>query len=266
MEVEQTLKNWFDGTCDLMEGHFQEHRQETQLENTVNASVSVVQNYLWSILKLLDRNQADQHILPAKALLRCLYQLTSRMTWILMGASADERKDRIEQLEKKSLEDESKLAGRILEVYKNDARENTRIALQRHEKARRDFSKRIENLNTCGTERLPSPIEILKEVFGGEYGEPREGPGASELVPIRGWPDLHKAVHPDYIALNSTISNSENAQSYDGDTREDVAGIKYECCACVHRFLKEIYKFYGFVNFDTIDNDFRELGNAIVSR
>jgi len=144
MEIEQTLKNWFDGTCDLLEDHFQEHRQKTQLENTVNASVSVVQNYFWSILKLLDKNQADQHIQPAKALLRCLYQLTSRITWILMGTSAVEPQDRIERLEKKSLEDEIRLTEEILGVYEDDVRGNTRDALKRHEMAREGFLKRIE--------------------------------------------------------------------------------------------------------------------------
>ena len=265
METEEILKKWFDGTYDLLEKHFQQNRQSTELEDTVNASISVVQNYLWSILKLLNKNQVDQHILPAMALLRCLYQLTSRIIWILIGSTDSERCDRLTCLEKKALEDQLKLTEKILKVFKNDKRENTRDALKKYEMAREAMAKRRECLKSCGTKRLPIQEQILEEVFKGVYGEPRKGPGASKLIPIAGWSNLHKAVHPDHLALNFTISNSENGLIYDGDIKENIDGLKYECCVCIHRFLKEVYKFYGLMNFEKIDSDFRELGNMFVS-
>ena len=266
MRIEQLLKKWFDDTCDHLEKHFQQDRQKTELEDTVNASISVVQNYLWSILKLLDKNQVDQHILPAMALLRCLYQLTSRITWILIGINNGERENRIKRLERDSLRNEMKLIEQTLEVYKNDERQNTRDALKKYEMAREAMAKRIELLKSCGTKELPHPIQILEKVFKEEYGVPNEGPGASELIPIAGWQRLHKAVHPDYLVLNFTIFNSEGGLSYNGDIKENIDDLKYECCVCVHRFLKEVYKFYKFKDFDKIDNDFKKLGNAIVLR
>ena len=266
MKIEQILTNWFDETYNLLEKHSQEDRQGTELEGTVKASISVVQNYLWSILKLLDKNQQDQHILPAKALMRSLYQLTSRITWVLMGESVVECQDRIKRLEKQSLEEELKLTEMILDVYKNDPRENTKDALKKYEEAREVLLKRIEYLKSFGTKGLSPQPQILENVFKGEYGVSNKGPDASELIPIAGWRKLHNAVHPDYVVLNFTISNSEDGLTYYGDIKENVDDLKYECCVCVHRFLKEIYKFYGFVNFDKIDKDFRELGNAVVSR
>jgi len=260
------LKKWFDDTRDHLEKHFQQHRQKTELENTVNASISVVQNYLWSILKLLDKNQVDQHILPAMALLRCLYQLTSRITWILMGINDGVRENRVKLLERKSLMDELNLIKQILKIYENDERQNTRDALKEYEMALEAMAEKIEGLKSCGTEILPEPTQILKEVFKGEYGVPNERPGASEIIPIAGWRRLHKTVHPDYLVLNFTIFNSEDGLSYYGDIKENIEDLKYECCVCVHRFLKEVYNFYKFNDFDKIDNDFKKLGNAIVSR
>lgn len=266
MEIEQILKNWFDETCDHLEKHFQQHSQKTELEGTVNASITVVQNYLWSILKLLDKNQVDQHILPAMALLRCLYQLTSRITWILMGINDGERENRIKRLERDSLRDELKLIEQILEAYKNDERQNTRDALKKYKMAQENMTERLECLKSCGTKGLPEQIRILKEVFKGEYGVPNKGPGASELIPIAGWRRLHKSVHPDYLVLNYTIFNSEGGLFYYGDIKENIDDLKYECCVCVHRFLKEVYKFYEFKDFGKIENNFIRLGNAIVSK
>lgn len=266
MEIEQLLQNWFDETFDHLKKHFQQQSQRTNLEDAVNASISVLQNYVWSILKLLDKNQPEQHILPAIALLRCLYQLTSRITWILMGIGDAERQNRMERLERDSLSQELKLIEQTLEVFGNDERKNTRDALKKYEMARENIAKRIEHLKSSGTKGLPPPMRILEEVFKGQYGVTSEGPGASELIPIAGWQRLHKGVHPDYLVLNLTIFDSEAGLSYHGDIEEDIDYLKYQCCVCVHRLLKEIYKFYGFLNFDKIDNDFRELCYAIISR
>lgn len=266
MKIEQTLKNWFDETCNHLEKHFQQHSQKTKLEDTVNASIAVVQNYLWSILKLLDKNQVDQHILPAMALLRCLYQLTSRITWILIGSTDSERCDRLKRLEKSSLEDQKGLTEKILEVFENDKRHDTRDVLNEHKKDLGAMKERIDYLDSCGTQNMPKPLEVLKEAFEGVYGQPREGPDVSKTTPLAAWPRLHKAVHPDYLVLESTIFNSEGSVLYDGDVNENIDDLRYECCVCVHRFLKEVYEFYKFRDFDKIDNDFRRLRNAIVSR
>jgi len=266
MEIEQMLKNWFDETCDHLEKHFQQHSQKTELEDTVNASITVVQNYLWSILKLLDKNQVDQHILPAMALLRCLYQLTSRITWILIGPTDSERWDRLKCLKKKSLEDQKSLIEKILEVFEDDKRHNTRDVLNKYKEDREAMKERIDYLKSCGVGDMPQPLQVLKEAFEGVYPRPREGPDASETIPLAGWRRLHKAVHPDYLVLESTILNSGGSLLYDGDINENIDDLRYEFCVCVHRFLKEVYKFYKFKDFEKIDNDFKKLGNAIVSR
>jgi len=266
MEIEQILKSWFDDTYDHLEKRFSQSNQMSELEGAINPSISVVENYLWGILKLLDKNQAHQHILPAMALLRCLYQLTSRITWIMMGANDGERESRIRRLEKDSLQWELKYVKKVLDAFKSDKRPSTRDYMKDYEMARDSMEKRIESLESTITRKLPTPTQILEEVFAGEYGAPNEGPGASELIPVRAWGTLHKTVHPDDLVLNLTVLDSEDSLIYDGDVKEDIERLKYECCVCVQRFLKEVYKFYGLENFDKIENDFVELTNAIVSR
>jgi len=183
-----------------------------------------------------------------------------------MGINDGVRENRVKLLERKSLMDELNLIKQILKIYENDERQNTRDALKEYEMALEAMAEKIEGLKSCGTEILPEPTQILKEVFKGEYGVPNERPGASEIIPIAGWRRLHKTVHPDYLVLNFTIFNSEDGLSYYGDIKENIEDLKYECCVCVHRFLKEVYNFYKFNDFDKIDNDFKKLGNAIVSR
>jgi len=266
MDIEQILKSWFDDTYDHLEKRFSQSNQMSELEGAINPSISVVENYLWGILKLLDKNQAHQHILPAMALLRCLYQLMSRITWILMGIDDGERENRIRCLERDSLQTELNFVRPVLDAFRNDTRPSTRDYMKDYEMARDFIEKRIESLESTGTRKLPTPTQMLEEVFAGEYGAPNKGPGASELIPIAGWRKLHKAVHPDYLVLYLTVLDSEDSLIYDGDVKEDIGRLKYECCVCAQRFLKEIYKFYGLADFGKIDKDFVELGNAVVSR
>jgi len=203
--------------------------------------------------------------LPAMALLRSLYQFTSRLTWILIGSDDSDRRGRLECLEKKSLKDELKLINGILVVFKNDKRENTVEALSEYENDRVEIEERIEELDKRNVEKMPGALEILKKAFEEVYDQPDEGPDASETIPIAAWARLNKAVHPDYTILKSTVTNSTGCRLYDGKVNEDVDGLRYECCLCIHRFLKEIYNFYNF-DFQKIHNEFVELTNMIINK
>jgi len=261
MEIEQKAKNWFDKTMDLLESRFSNGIIANDLEDAVNSSVAIVSNYASSVFSVLE----GERKLPAMALLRSLYQLTSRLTWILKGSDDSDRRGRLERLEKTSLKDELKLINGILDVFKNDKRENTIEALSEHDNTRSKIEQRINELDKRGVKGMPQALQILKEVFEGVYGQPDEGPDASETIPLAAWPRLHKAVHPDHTILKSTIFNSRDYLLYDGDVvNEDTDGLRYECCVCIHRFLKEIYNFYKF-DFQKIDNEFLELGHMIVN-
>jgi len=262
MQIEQNVKNWFGKTMDLLESRFSNGIIANDLEDAVNSSVSVVAIYASSVFGILEGGRK----LPAMALLRSLYQLTSRLTWILMGSTDSERHNRLERLEKTSLKDELKLLNGILDIFKNDKRENTIKALKEYDNARVKVEQRINELENCGVKEMPQqPLQVLKEVFKDVYGQPNEGPGASETIPIRAWAGLHKAVHPDYITLKSTIFNSGD-RLYHGDiVNEDIDRLRYECCVCIHRFLKEIYNFYGF-DFHKIDDEFLKLSRIIADR
>ncbi len=261
MEIEQKAKKWFDETMDLLESRFPNGIIKNDLEDTVNSSVTIVSSYASSIFCVLEGGED----LPAMALLRSLYQFTSRLTWILIGSDDSDRRGRLECLEKKSHKDELKLINGILDVFKNDKRESTIEALSKYGNDRVEIEERIEELDKRNVEEMPGALEILKEAFGGVYGQPDEGPDTSGTIPIAAWARLNKAVHPDYTILKSTVTNSTGCRLYDGRVNEDVDGLRYECCVCIHRFLKEIYKFYDF-NFQTIDKEFAELGNMIINK
>ncbi len=261
MEIEQKAKKWFDETMDLLESRFSNGIIKNDLEYTVNSSVTIASSYALSIFRVLEGGED----LPAMALLRSLYQFTSRLTWILIGSDDSDRCGRLERLEKKSLKDALNLIGEIQDAFKNDKRKNTIEVLSEHDNDRVEVEQRIQELDKRNVKGMPQPLQILKEAFEGVYGQPNEGPDASETIPIAAWTRLHKAVHPDYTILKSTITNSMGCTLYDGRVNEDVDGLRYQCCVCIHRFLKEIYKFYDF-NFQTIDNEFAELGNMIINK
>ncbi|MBW8041833.1 MAG: hypothetical protein FVQ85_17795 [Planctomycetes bacterium] len=262
MEIEQKANNWFDETMDLLESRFSNVIISNDFEKAVSSSVSLVLTYAKSVFCVLKEGEK----LPAMALLRSLYQLTSRLTWILIGLDDLDRRDRLERLEKESLKDELKLQDEIQDVFKNDKRETTIETLCEYDNARVKIEQRINELGNRGVKGMPQPLQILKEVFKGVYGQPNEGPDASETIPIAAWTKLHKAVHPDYLILMSTIFTSgDGVLNFNGDIDVDIDVLRYECCVCVHRFLKEIYNFYEF-DFHKIDNEFLELGQMIVNK
>ena len=261
MDIEQKAKNWFDETMDLLESQFPNGIIEDDLEYSVNSSVTIVLSYAKSIFRILESGED----LPAMALLRSLYQFTSRLIWILIGSDDSDRHNRLERLEKTSLKDQLNFISEIKNVFENDKRESTIEALSEYDKNRVKIEERIKELDKRSVKGMPQqPSQILKEAFGGVYGQPDEGPDTSGTIPIAAWTRLHKAVHPDYTILKSTITNSTGCRLYNGKVNEDVDGLRYECCVCIHRFLKEIYKFYD-LNFQTIDNEFAELGNMIIN-
>ncbi len=261
MEFEQKAKKWINETMDLLDSRFPDDIVEDDLVNAVNSSVTIVMSYAKSIFLIL----VSEEDLPAMALLRSLYQFTSRVTWILMGLDDSDRRHRLERLEKTSLKDRLDFIGKIQNVFENDKRESTIEALKEFDKESVEIEERIDELHNRRVKGIPQAIQILEIVFKEVYGQPEEGPDTSGTIPISAWPRLHKAVHPDYTILKSTITNSTGRPLYDGKVNEDVDGLRYECCVCIHRFLKEIYKFYDF-NFQTIDNEFVELGNTIINK
>jgi len=262
MKIEQDVKNWFDETMDLLESRFPNGIIANDLEDAVNSSVTIVLSYASSIFRVLEGGED----LPAMALLRSLYQFTSRLIWILIGSDDSDRRGRLERLEKKSLKDALNLIGEIQEVFKNDTREETIKALNEHNDDSVEIKRWIEELESRDVNGIPQPLQILKEAFEGVYDSPNTAvPQPSETIPIAAWTRLHKAVHPDYTILKSTITNSTGCRLYNGKVNEDVDGLRYQCCVCIHRFLKEIYNFYKF-DFQKIDNEFLELGRMIVNK
>lgn len=261
MEIEQYAKKWFDETMDLLESRFSNVVISNDLENAVNSSVTIVLSYALSMFRVLEEGED----LPAMALLRSLYQFTSRLTWILKGSDDSDRRGRLERLEKTSLKDQLKLMDAIQDVFKNDKRKTTIEQLNRYANDRVEIEQKIKEFDKRKVKEIPQPVQMFKEVFGEVYGQPNEGPDTSKTIPIAAWARLHKAVHPDYTILKSTITNSTGGTLYEGKVNEDVDGLRYECCVCIHRIFKELYSFYDF-NFQTIDNEFKELGNWILNK
>jgi hypothetical protein len=261
MEIEQKVKNWFDETMVLLESRFSKCSIANDLEDVVNSSVSLVLKYALSMFDILEQKRN----LPAMALLRVLYQLISRVTWILMGTDDSVRQSRLERLEKTSLKDQLKLINEILDAFKDDKRETTINVLSEYDRSRKEIEQRIKELNTRNVKEILQPSQILKEVFENIYDQPNGELGASKLIPIKDWLYLHRAIHPDYIILKSAISDSTGCTLYEGDVNENTDMIRYECCVCIHRFLKEIYGFYKF-NFKKIDNEFFELSTLMSNK
>jgi hypothetical protein len=262
MEIEQPL-SWINETLDQLEKCFSGRTGKTELDAIVFASMPMVQNYLSCTLEILERGRK----LPAMALLRCLYQFTSRIAWILMGSTQEECENRLKRLEISALIDEKKLINRILILYPQDQQKTAEVvcAIKEHNASKVKIEGRIKELDDSGVKEAPVPLEILKDVYGifGKKLNHNGCPPVEEMAAIVTWPRLHRAVHPDYLVLKSSIATTEHTHLYEGDVDKDIEGLKYECCLCVYRFLQEIHRYYKLENFKKMQSVFSNMTSAI---
>jgi hypothetical protein len=260
MEIEQPL-SWVNETIEQLENRFSGHTEKSELDTIVFASMPMVQNYLSCALEILEGRRK----LPAMALLRCLYQFTSRITWILMGSTQKECEERLRCCEMSALIDEKKLIDRILGLLQQDQRELVLNKVKEYAAEKVKMEEKIEELKKSGVKEMPKPEILLKIVYDtlGKGHNKNVRSSSGEMAAIVAWKRLHQAVHPDYLVLKSSIATTEGTQLYEGDVDADIDGLKYECCLCVYRFLQEIYRHYNLENFQRIQDAFSELTKAI---
>jgi hypothetical protein len=264
MEIEQPL-SWVNETLDQLEKRFSGRTEKNELDAIVFASMPMVQNYLSCTLEILEGGRK----LPAMALLRCLYQLTSRIAWILMGSTQEECEERLRCFKMSALQDAAKLIDRVLTLYQQNQQGIAEVvlnALREHKATKVEIEKKIKELRAFKVAEMPHPLEILKTVYGAsEKRQNHNGlPPVGEMAAILAWPRLHQAVHPDYLVLKLRIATTKGTWLYEGDDVDaDIDGLKYECCLCVYRFLQEVYKCYKLENFQKIQDVFSDLTREV---
>jgi len=239
MEIEETINKWFEKTEDALD-NLDSEKKNTNLYFLIVNSLPTFGNYLHAAIMIL----GSKRRLPAKALLRVSGQLVSRVVWVLKGQDENERQNRLSRWKLDSYCEGRRYDEKIVKFYAGDER-----ALV--EKRIKERSEKINKLEKCGIRRLPQPEQIFEQAFG------------KNLLAVGMYSQYHTAVHPDLLVLSGTISEDGQVIMCDGDTKEPIDDLKFECLIQVYIFFKEIRKFYD-LDFQEIESGFQVISKSFI--
>lgn len=194
-----------------------ENSKEEVLRSCV---LDAAKSYSSAILLLLDNNS----VWPAKALLRCLFELTARLSWCLRCPDEADKELRSEMIDKKLCRwDKSAMLQdiRILKDFKRTYPQNA-------EEIDNQVKKLADEIYDLYVKRMPGYKNLLNE-FPNEF---------EKMVPPQLYSDLHKAVHLDMNVLSKIYMSGKSDLSNDN---RDIDELKKLCMFLV-KIIEDVTK------------------------
>jgi len=194
---------------------------EVSKEEVLRSCVlDTAKSYSSAILLLLDNNS----VWPAKALLRCLFELTARLLWCLRYPDEANEELRSEIINKKLCRWEKSTMLQDIKVLKDFKRAYPQNAEEIDDKIK-IFADGIYDLYV---KRMPNYKNLLNE-FPDEF---------EKMVPPQLYSDLHKAVHLDANILSKIYMSGRSNSS---DDNSDIDELKKLCMFLV-KIIEDVTK------------------------
>jgi len=238
---DEVISKWGDDTVRLFQQNVQTDAPSDQLCITALTVNSV---YYKAIMLLL----AQGLRMPAKALLRVLFELSVKMVWCFLVPQVNAQNsveknvdENIRRWAKSSLAENIKLFKSFVEITAGDTQNE---ANKRLEEARNRF-----NSLTC--EKMPKFYKVVEQI-----------PGDSDLwikeLYTRFYRQFNNAVHLDVSSLCGRISYKDGIPFVDCGSNEPVDELAKFCATIEHIILFTIRRHYGW---DTIamDKEFNQV-------
>ena len=177
-------------------------------------------SYSNAILLLLDNN----HVWPAKALLRCLFELTARLLWCLRCPDEADKELRSEMIDKKLCRWEKSAMLQDIRILKDFKRAYPQNAEEIDDK----IKKYADEIYDLYVKRMPSYKNLLNE-FPDEF---------EKMVSPQLYSDFHKAVHLDANILTKIYMSGKSGSS---DNDSDIDKLKNLCLFLV-KIIEDVTK------------------------
>jgi len=235
MEIEETINKWFEETNCLMQNRI---NNANSIDGLCECVLQGSKNYCNAILLLLDKG----HEMPAKALLRVLYELFAKVAWCLRvpdDVTDDENilvKEKIRRWEKHTLLNNIK----ILEKFE-----------------RAGHNKNIGRLmSTLKSEDLylKANIKCMPDLF--EITKQLPEPFTKKAYPFL-YLQFNNSVHLDTTSLVKSFSQKSNK------TAQDTLAELYEYCTNHAFYINSIIRLQYDDNTVQITKEYKEIVNTI---
>lgn len=232
---EELIKKWINNTISLFES---EVKTNKSIDHLCVTSLTVSSKYCEAIIRSL----AVGCRMPAKALLRVLFELSVKLLWCLM--IPEERKlvadNVIEEKIKRWAKSTVTQDIRILRRFKECIADNGVSELENRIKKFEDIGKSLD----CN--QMPKFAKLVKEL---------PGSWSKELY-TQCYLQFNNAVHLDVTSLGGRVKEIGNKLFVDSDSEEKVQDLAQYCVTFEHTILYLVRTHY---NCDTkeMDKQFR---------
>jgi len=162
MEIDETINKWFQETEDQISAKIDKNKFRP-LDGLCIAVHKAARDYCNAIFCLTGKN----HLLPAKALLRCLCELSVKLSWCLIvpdGLSAEEESKVVEQKIKRWEKDTLCEKIKILKKFKEAATTASDSKLEEEINSEMRKMKQEPLFGNNEVKRMPNFFDIIKEM------------------------------------------------------------------------------------------------------
>ncbi len=168
MEIDETIKKWHEETQKEIEGKIgPDFFNANEVDKLCLCVVKTSYQYCTAVLQLLN----EGYEFPAKALMRCLGELNTKLTWSLVGCNdknntSEAIEERIQRWRKSACSEGIKLFEGSKAVMRPEDKEV-------HERTLSELKQHYEELEKSNVKSFPNLTEIFKQLGDSYYKEIR---------------------------------------------------------------------------------------------
>jgi len=233
----EVIDKWGQDTVRLFQT---DAKPDTLVNRSLITALSVSSAYSTAIMTLL----ANELRLPAKALLRVIFELSAKLLWCLKVSDCDQARDeqcveeKMARWAKDSLQNEKKLRTDLLMHVQPEIQATIRKQIDGLDLA-------INSLNTA--DGMPKFKKVLEQL----------GPSWDELFRVRLYADFNNTVHLDIVSLCSLVQDNGTKLTIGFDSAEPISHLAQCCAVIMHNIFWAIRTKYEWET-QTMDEDFRQ--------
>jgi len=242
MEIDETINKWFEQIKQNLSGGKTYYKQlELDVDKLCGEVVVLLENYVQGVLLILNKGK----ILPAKALLRIISDVSIKCGWCLEGlkTSEEEFDQKFDKWRRHSLSKCRTLMEKDLAVLEEEYGDEV-------SGLKEELKRRITAIESAGIkkkERFSIP-ELVQDVW---KTQPKLNLRALYL-------GFHEAVHPDLVLFQRTLEESNGRIIYKGDIEESPERIKGFCLVILGYLFEAIYSVNKW-DFSEFEKDIKQL-------
>lgn len=208
--------------------------------------VVLLENYVQAALSLLNKGK----ILPAKALLRIVSDVSIKCRWCLEGlkASEEEFNRRFDKWWRCSWSEHKTLMEKEVIVLEKEYGDEVSTL-------KAELGKRIETIESAGV--TTKQHFSITDTLGQDVWKTQP-----ELNLMALYRRFHEAVHPDLVLFQRTLEESDGRIIYKGDIEESPERVKILCLVILGHLFDAIYSLNKW-EFSEFEKDVKRLSEYV---